>query len=137
MAKSLFDYLGDLTHRKISWEDQDDKNGFQPYMIQRWLSMHPGLMEIISEVQPITDKLSPELFYRFYLGILPKTRFNLKYIKPTKSERNNTLLALISEFYQIGLSESEQILNNADKSDIIQFVRSFGYTDKEVKELLK
>ena len=80
-SKTIFDYLNDITFNKTPWED--DKR-FQPYMVSRWLSMHPDYLPIVAEVQPITSRLSSREFYVFFTDLLPKRKFYVKYAKGGK-----------------------------------------------------
>ena len=58
--KTIFDFLNDLTFNKTPWSEQtaSDRKKFQPYMINRWLSMNSDYLEIVPECQRITDILS-------------------------------------------------------------------------------
>ena len=51
--KTIFDHLAGITHKKTKWEDltEADQKSFSPYLINRWLSMSPQLIEIVDMFQ--------------------------------------------------------------------------------------
>ena len=50
---TIFDHLANITHKKVPWEKLSDldQKSFSPYLINRWLSMNMGLIEIIDFTQ--------------------------------------------------------------------------------------
>lgn len=136
-AKTIFDILNDLTFNKVPWKDQDQKK-VQTWMLNRWLSMHPDYLEIIAECQPMTDNLTPELWYRFYVDLLPKKKFFTKYIskKGDKEGSMDKLINFLSDKLQCSKNEMEdylEILIPIHESEVKNYIRKFGYDDKSIK----
>lgn len=139
--KTIFDHLAGITFKKTKWEDltEADQKSFTPYLINRWLSMSPQLIEIVDMFQHYTiGPLSKEHVYKLYYDILPKGKFFSKYIKGKKSDKyNKDLVSLISKHYEVSKSESEEYLSLLNKDDILSICKKYGKSDKEVKQLLK
>ena len=53
---TIFDHIAGITHRKKSWDklSEADQKSFSPYIINRWLSMHPDIIETIDLLQRYT-----------------------------------------------------------------------------------
>ena len=53
---TIFDHIAGITSRKKEWSSLSDvdKKSFSPYIINRWLSMHPDLIETIDLLQRYT-----------------------------------------------------------------------------------
>lgn len=139
--KTIFDLLNDICYNKIKWTDQTDadKKQFQPYMITRWLSMHPDYLDLIAECQVYTSALSAEQLYNFYLDLLPKKKFFTKYISSKSEKKYDKVTQFLSPKLEISTSELEDylsILMNTDSGlDAIKSeIRKYGYDDKKIKK---
>lgn len=136
-SKTIFDFLNDITYHKIPWENQleSDRKRFQPYMLNRWLSMHPDYLDIVAEVQPVISRLNSREFYVFFTDILPKKKFYAKYVKSSiDSENNIRLLSLISDKLRIGSRDAEEIFDSISSEDLKEWLMEYGYSDKEIKK---
>ena len=132
--KTIFDILNDLTYNKVKWEDQDQKQ-VQPYMLNRWLSMHPDYLEIIAYCQPTTDLLNPEFYYKFYVDLLPKQKFFTKYQTGKKDEKvNSNLIAFLSQRLELSFKEIDDLLEVVNHDDLKEYIKGHGYTDKQLKK---
>ena len=113
--KTIFDHLAGITFKKIKWEDltDADKKSFTPYLINRWLSMSPQLIEIVDMFQQYTiGPLSKEHVYKLYYDILPKGKFFSKYIKGKKVNKyNSELVVFMAKHFEIAKNEAESIVN--------------------------
>lgn len=142
--KTIFDHLAGITFKKTKWEDLSelDQKSFSPYLINRWLSMSPQLIEIVDMFQHYTiGPLSKEHVYKLYYEILPKGKFFTKYIKGKKSNKYNTdLVKFIANHMQISKRESMEYIDYC-KDDHIDELKSilekYGKTEKEIKQLIK
>lgn len=132
--KTIFDILNDITFNKVKWEEQDQKQ-VQTYMLNRWLSMSDEYLDIIAYCQPTTDLLTPELYYKFYVDLLPKRKFFTKYISGKKeSSYSEPLLIFLCQRLELGIKEVEEMLMFLTKEQIREYIRSFGYDDKKMKQ---
>lgn len=142
-SKSIFDLLNDLTFNKTSWKDQvdSDRKKFQPYMVNRWLSMHPDYLEIVSECQNITNNLQSREFYNFYLDLLPKKKFFTKYVsnKSDKEKKYDKLVSFLKDRLQCSEKEMEEHLETLFElpggiSIIRDQLKKYGFDDKQIKK---
>lgn len=134
--KTIFDFLNDISHHKVKWEDQPNKKRFQPYMVTRWLSMHPDYLGIVADTQHVTSKLSDREFYIFFTDLLPRRKFFAKYIKAkTSDEVVDRLAMFISNRLQIGNAEAKELLETVDADEVRAWIKSFGYPDSEMKSM--
>ena len=142
--KTIFDHLAGITHKKTKWEDltEADQKSFSPYLINRWLSMAPELIEIVDMFQHYTiGPLTREHVYKLYYDILPKGKFFNKYIKGKKSDKYNTeLVKFIAEHVQISKREAMEYIDYWKKDHIDELkslLKKYGKTEKEIKQLIK
>ena len=139
--KTIFDHLAGITFKKTKWEDltEADKKSFSPYLINRWLSMSPQLIEIVDMFQHYTiGPLTKEHVYKLYFDVLPKGKFFSKYIKGKKSDKYNTeLVSFIAKHYQIAKNEAEEYISLLDKDQLQSICKKYGKSDKEIKQWLK
>jgi hypothetical protein len=135
---TIFDFIQEITFNKTPWDNftETDKKSFEPYMINRYLSMEPKYIEIVNYVQGlnIQDK---EKIYKIYSGLIPKNKVYLKYVKGKKMEHNSELTMYISEYFNCSMQEAKDYIEILDKNIIQAALCSLGLDDKEIKKLLK
>ena len=143
---TLFDHLANITWKKKPWSEltELDQKSFSPYLINRWLSMNSDLIEIVDMFQQYTiGPLDKKHVYQLYHDILPKQRMFAKYIKGKKVNKYNPeLVKLLADHFQCSKTESEDyiglmMLNEHGRDRLIQLLKQYGNSDKEVKKLLK
>ena len=143
---TIFDHIANLTHKKVSWDKltEADQKSFTPYIINRWLSMHPDLIEIIDMFQQYTiGPLSKKHVYQLYYEILPKANVRAKYIKGKKQDKyNKDLVKFVKSHYQTSTREAESmidilILTTDGLQSLVDAMKVYGKTEKEIKKLLK
>jgi len=106
--------------------------------------MHPDLIEVVDMFQQYTiGPLSKKHVYQLYHDILPKQRMFAKYIKGKKVDKYNPdLVKFLANHLQCSKSEAEEFvailsLNKGGKDRLMQILKQYGHTDKEIKKLLK
>ena len=143
---TIFDHINHLTHKKKPWEDlsEADQKSFSPYIINRWLSMHMDIIELVDIFQQYTiGPLSKKHVYQLYYDILPKANVRAKYIKGKKADKyNSDLVTFVKGHYETSRSEAEDmidilILTNEGIQSLIDVMKMYGKTEKEIKKLLK
>jgi hypothetical protein len=89
---TIFDIIGGIlfTKKKDILDNVDDQKQFQPFIVNRWLSMHSGddariVNETVNKFGHVfTDKAD---LYKFLVNVLPRHRFKrINYIKKKKNE---------------------------------------------------
>ena len=91
MAVTLFDHIKQITdvQNPKYWDslEDGDKKTWSNYMVLRFLSMNTDWVSTIAELQPILQELPPKSLYLALIGVIPKSRTFLKYMKPASSEK--------------------------------------------------
>ena len=138
---TIFDFINGMTHEKRDWSDytETDHKKFSPFIVNRWLSMRIDLIEIINELQRYTiGLLTPKDTYRLYHGILPAQRTFAKYIKGKKEDKYEKQLVIqIADHYQVSQLEAIEYIDLLSKDSCSSLLSLYGYTEKEIKKLLK
>ena len=140
-AKTLFQHLSGLKESKTSWDSLSvmDKKTFEPFMVNRFLSMNMGLLELVNELQKFTiGQLSPRDVYKMYLDFLPKKRSFDKYIKGKKDDKyNSNVLEYVAKYYSVSQREVRDYLEILSKDNITEILLKYGLDKKEIKKWLK
>lgn len=141
---TIFDHLSHITEKKTPWDklSEADQKSFSPYLINRWLSMNMDLIEIVDMFQQYTiGELDRKHVYQLYQELLPKRKMYTKYIKAKDSDKyNKELLEFVAKHYQISIREATEyvaMMLDMDKELVIDVLRKYGKTDKEIKSLMK
>ena len=105
-------------------------------MVNRFLSMNMGLLELVNELQKFTiGQLSPRDVYKMYLDFLPKRRSFDKYIKGKKDDKyNSNVLEYLAKYYQVSQREVRDYLEILSKDDITEILLKYGLDKKEIKK---
>ena len=120
---TIFEQLKDIISEKQNKleEDCELEKEFIPFMTQRWLSFYsPQLAQIVNYSSNVLWKSIDEkqLWYKLFLGVIPKLRFrSIKYIKKNKEEKNS--------------------LNKIDKEIVTYLAERFELSEKEVRTYLE
>lgn len=113
---TLFSHIKQITGVQDPkyWDNLDDasKRTWSNYMVHRFLSMETDWIGMIAELQPYTEILEPRELYLAYIGIIPKSRKFLTYIKSKKSDKHEKwLVELIKQDYQCSINQAEDYLD--------------------------
>ena len=144
-TKSLFDHIKAITSEQNPnyWEtlSNADKKTWSNYMIHRFLSMNPEWIEILSEIQPYTQVLEPKQLYLSLIGLLPKGRYYLKYIKGKKENKYESwVVDLLKEDYQCSIKQAEDYLEilystREGRENIKYICEKYGIDKKQITKL--
>ena len=96
---TLFDWLNQITYTKQPWDKftEEEKNEFNVYMINRFISMDPNYVDVVNLIQRYPT-CSNKMVYKFYCDVLPKKKSFFRYIK-SKSKFDNETINKISKYY--------------------------------------
>jgi len=133
-AKSIFDFLTCLFQDKIKWEDLSDvdKKAFSPYMINRFISMHPDFVGVVNYLQQYTiSGMNSKEVYKLYLDLLPKQKFFAKYIK-SKREETDKISPNLIEFIS-----TQENWSTDETFDNISFILSTDMGCEVLRDYLK
>ena len=145
MAKTLFDHLNAITDKKDPkyWDtlDESDKKTWSNYMILRFLSMKPEWIELIADIQPYVQEAPPKAMYLCLIGLIPKTRAFLKFMKPASSEKyEGWLIKLVARYYEVSETEAEDYAHilyqtTTGKLHIKEIAEAYGTETKVISAL--
>ena len=124
---SIFDWLNEITGAKRPWNEftDDAKESFNPYMINRFISMKRDYIDVVNIAQRYT--LPKGKLYEFYCGLLPKSKSFFRYVKSTKSINQDQVNAL-SKYYMCSTREIVDVLPLLEEQEIERtFNETQGY----------
>lgn len=134
---TLFDWLKEINYKK-SPPDQfttDDWKSFTPFMINRYLSLHPELIVLVNEVQML-NTTNKKVLYNAYRHLLPQQSRFAKYIKGRVAKVNNELVEIVSRYFEIGKKESKEHIKMLTPKELSGIVGLYGYTNKQIKKIV-
>jgi len=145
MAQSLFDHIKAITQFQDPkyWDtlDDDSKKTWSNYMIHRFLSMNPEWIEVLSEIQPYTQTLEPKYLYLLLIGLLPKGKYYLKYVKGKKTDKYESfLIDLIRQDFQCSSRQAEEYTeilyaSKEGRESILYICTKYGIEKKQITKL--
>lgn len=143
MAKTLFDHLNAITRDQdpnyFDKLSEEDLKTWSNYMIHRFLSMNYDFVETIAQFQSLTQTMEPKFYYLFMIGVLPKGKQYLRYIKGKGEENaNEKLVELIMVEYNCSKATAldyYNILTHIKEGDeYFSYLKTkYGEVDKEKK----
>ena len=144
-TKTLFDHITNVTsvQNPKYWDalTDADKKTWSNYMVHRFLSMNPNWIEILSEIQPYTQTLEPKQLYLALIGILPKGRYYMRYIKGKKANKYESwLVDLLIQDFMCSSKEAEdycEILygTKEGRENIKYICERYGIDKKQITKL--
>lgn len=112
-SPTIFTIIGYLTFDKKPWDrltDQEKKQ-FNPYMINRFLSMDLDLCYAVNEFQRLTlGKMEHKDIYNFYFHLIPNQRYYLKYVTGKKIASDEDI-KILQNYFGISMREVEDYYN--------------------------
>lgn len=142
----LFDHIKHI--RTIASPDyyknltEADRKSFNHFMILKALSMNPHILDEISTLFKLFDKVPSPQFYTLIIGLIPTdTRF-YPWVKSTKKKFSKELIDLLVKYYEISKAEAQdyaRLLNETEKGkkELEQLCQDFGLEKKEIESALK
>jgi hypothetical protein len=145
-SKGLFDHINHI--RKVQSKDyydkltDEDKKTFNIYMILRVISMDESLVDETSYLSKYIDTIPKKQFYRLCISVFPKTNRYFKYIKNNNKSPNEIIINHICNKFEIGKKDAIDYYNilslsDSGKNELHKILTDFGFTDKEIKKILK
>lgn len=145
MAKTLFDHIKAITtdQNPKYWDtlDESDRKTWSNYMVHRFLSMNPDWIEVLSEIQPYTQTLEPKQLYLALIGLLPKGKYYLKYVKGKKEDTYESwLVDLVKQDFQSTTNQAEEYLEilystREGRENIKYICEKYGVDPKQITKL--
>lgn len=124
---TIFDWLNEITGAKRPWNEFSDvdKESFNAFLINRFISMKRDYIDVVNIVQKYT--LPKGKLYEFYCAMLPKSKSFFRYVKSTKSINHEQVNAL-AKYYMCSTREIIDVLPLLEKQEIERiFNETQGY----------
>jgi hypothetical protein len=135
---TLFDWLKEITINKTSWENfsEKDRESFNTFMINRYLSINIDYIEIVNYIQkiPLTEK---EKYYTLYCQMIPKKNVFLKYIKSNKKTKPQEVVEYVAKYYECSLGEADHYIDIIREPGVRHILWQMGIDQKEQDKLVK
>ena len=114
----IFDFLKSITYSKedLSIHERFNKD-YQPFMINRWLSMSSDLYCITMAMYLSNKDMDKLSHYKFLLYELPKKYIKFTYQK-SKYEYDKDIVNLIKEYYNVSYKQTSEILKLLTEDNI-------------------
>jgi hypothetical protein len=113
---NIFDHLKNITTNKEPYLGDE---GWNNWMINRYLSMDPDYCEVVNYVQKNTWQMKGEHLYNLYKDLIPKQYKYLKYIKSNnKKEYKVEQVEAIQVYFEVSKKEAKQYIDMLPKSEI-------------------
>ena len=134
---NIFDWLNEISYKKSPWSSfsEDDKDNFNSYMINRFVSMKSNYIDLVNLIQKYT--IPKSVLYNYYCKTIPKSTTFFRYIKPKKSNINKDLLNILSKHLQLSKREIKDNYNLIGKDFKIELLTNLNIDNKQIKKLLK
>tara|TARA_Y100000401_G_scaffold85854_1_gene71142 strand:+ start:32 stop:472 length:441 start_codon:yes stop_codon:yes gene_type:complete len=137
----IFDWVNELLVGKRPWDSfsEADQKTFNPFIINRFLSMDKDFIEIVNFFQKYSiGTLEPREVYKWYCDILPKgKRFN-KYIKgKNKKDYAPWVTELLSKHFHCSKEHAEEYLELISEEELKDIFKIYASEPSKVKKFLK
>ena len=134
---NIFDWLNEISYKKSPWSSfsEDDKDNFNSYMINRFVSMKSNYIDLVNLIQKYT--IPKSVLYNYYCKTIPKSRTFFRYIKPKKSNINKDLLNILSKHLQLSKREIKDNYNLIGEDFKRELLTNLNIDNKQIKKLLK
>ena len=141
---TLFNWLNQILFYKKRWDTftTTDQKVFQPYMVNRFLSMNEEYVEIVNYFQKYSiGLLESKEIYKWYCAVLPKRKQWNKYIKgKVKEKYESWAIDIVKQYYEISEKECIDCLEllyqtKEGKSNLKGILELYGTDPKEIQKL--
>jgi hypothetical protein len=113
---NIFDHLKNLTVTKGPYLGEE---GWNNWMINRFLSMNQDYIEVVNIVQKNTWQMKGEYLYNLYRDIIPKQYVFLKYIKSnTKQDYNIEEIEAVQQYFEVSKKEAKEYIDMLPKEEL-------------------
>ena len=114
--QNIFSHLKNITTTKGPYLGDE---GWNNYMINRFLSMSQDYVEVVNVVQKNTWQMKGEYLYNLYKDIIPKQYVYLKYIKSnTKQDYNVEEIEAVQQYFEVSKKEAKEYIDMLPKEEL-------------------
>ena len=113
---NIFDHIKNITTSKGSYLGDE---GWNNWMINRYLSMDPDYCEVVNIVQKNTWQMKGEYLYNLYKDLIPKQYKYLKYIKASKkTDYKPEDIEAVQAYFEVSKKEAKEYISMLPKEEL-------------------
>jgi hypothetical protein len=121
---NIFDHLKNITTIKGPYLGDE---GWNNWMINRYLSMNPDYVEAVNIIQKNTWQMKGEYLYNLYKDIIPKQYVFLKYIKSSnKNDYNIEEIEAVQQYFEVSKKEAKEYINILPKEELLEITQKIN-----------
>jgi hypothetical protein len=123
---TMWDHLNNITYNKGRYLGDE---GWNIYMINRFLSMDENYCEIVDAMQKnlrLGSYIPNEAMYEAYKDLIPKQKKYLKYIKAENIKKyDEEELSILSKHFEISQREAKSFVDMMDKKILKDLITQY------------
>jgi hypothetical protein len=113
---NIFDHIKNITTTKGPYLGDE---GWNNWMINRYLSMDPEYCEVVNLVQKNTWQMKGEYLYNLYKDLIPQQYKFLKYIKASKkSNYEKDDINAVKQYFEISEKQAKEYINMLPEDEL-------------------
>jgi hypothetical protein len=117
---NIFDHIKNITTNKGPYLGDE---GWNNWMINRYLSMDPDYCEVVNLVQKNTWQMKGEYLYNLYKDLIPQQYKFLKYIKATKkTDYNKDDVDAVKQYFEVSEKQAKEYIEMLPKEELESIV---------------
>ncbi len=141
-SRGLFDHINHLREvQNPNYFDtltDEDKKSWSNYMVCRFLSMQPEIIDWVNDIQLYQSVLEPREFYRLCIAIVPRGRAFFPYVKGKSDGKwDKEVVETIRRHFQESTQNAMEYLELLPVDEVRQILTDYGKSEKEIDKLLK
>jgi coenzyme F420-reducing hydrogenase alpha subunit len=122
--KNIFDHIKNITTVKSEYLGDE---GWNNYMINRFLSMNRDYCEVVNFIQKNTWQLKGEYLYNLYKDIIPKQFVRLNYMKSTNVKKyDDREIESVKNYFEISEKEAKEYIGVLSDNELEKIFFSNG-----------
>ena len=117
---NIFDHIKNITTNKGPYLGDE---GWNNWMINRYLSMDPDYCEVVNLVQKNTWQMKGEYLYNLYKDLIPQQYKFLKYIKASKKlDYSKDDVDAVKQYFEVSEKQAKEYIEMLP-SDELKFIK--------------
>ena len=117
---NIFDHIKNITTNKGPYLGDE---GWNNWMINRYLSMDPDYCEVVNYVQKNTWQMKGEYLYNLYKDLIPQQYKFLKYIKASKkSDYDKDEIDAVKQYFEVSEKQAKEYISMLPKEELEHIV---------------
>ena len=113
---NIFDHIKNITTNKGPYLGDE---GWNNWMINRYLSMDPDYCEVVNLVQKNTWQMKGEYLYNLYKDLIPQQYKFLKYIKATKkSDYKKDDIDAVKAYFEVSEKQAREYIDMLPEDEL-------------------